>query len=82
MAKDKGPKRPTRDEYVLEELGERLVEAHQEEATVQLEIWYQKSVVGRIVKMDSRTKLIHVQQTNGEMEKVPFMDIMRVDAAS
>ncbi|GBG06332.1 hypothetical protein PAT3040_00857 [Paenibacillus agaridevorans] len=82
MAKDKGPKRPTRDEFVLEELGERLVEAHQEEAMVQLEVWYQKSVIGRIVKMDSRTKLIHVEQKNGETERVPFMDIMRVDAAS
>ncbi|MDQ6419938.1 YolD-like family protein [Paenibacillus sp. LHD-117] len=79
MAKDKGPKRPTRDEYVLEELGERLVEAQQEESTVQLEIWYQKFVVGKIVKMDSRTKTIHVQQNNGETEKVPFMDIMKVD---
>lgn len=82
MARDKGPKRPTRDEYVLEELGERLVEAHQEEATVQLEVWYQRYVVGRIVKMDSRTKMIHVHLKNGETERVPFMDIMRVDNAS
>lgn len=82
MARDKGPKRPTRDEYALEELGERLVEAQQEEATVQLEVWYQRYVVGRIVKMDSRTKMIHVLQKNGESERVPFMDIMRVDNAS
>ncbi|OUS67618.1 hypothetical protein B1748_34405 [Paenibacillus sp. MY03] len=82
MARDKGPKRPTRDEYVLEEIGERLVEAHQEEVTVQLEVWFQRSITGRIVKMDSRTKLIHVEQKNGELEKVPFMDVMRVDNAS
>ncbi|MDQ6418661.1 YolD-like family protein [Paenibacillus sp. LHD-117] len=82
MAKDKGPKRPTRDEYVLEEMGERLVEAHQEEAMVQLEVWHQKSVVGRIVKLDSRTKMIHVEQSNGETERVPFMDIMKIDNAS
>ncbi|GBG06505.1 hypothetical protein PAT3040_01032 [Paenibacillus agaridevorans] len=57
MAKDKGPKRPTRDEYVLEELGERLVEAQQEEGTVELQIWNKEPVIGRIVKMDSRTKI-------------------------
>ncbi|WP_214629168.1 YolD-like family protein [Paenibacillus agaridevorans] len=81
MAKDKGPKRPTRDEYVLEELGERLVEAHQEKENVELEIWNQGSVVGRIVKLDSRTKLIHVEKENGETERVPFMDIMKVGNA-
>jgi hypothetical protein len=79
MAKDKGPKRPTRDEYVLEELGERLVEAQQEEGTVELQIWNKEPVIGRIVKMDSRTKLIHVEHRNGETDRVPFMDIMRVD---
>ncbi|OUS75350.1 hypothetical protein B1748_17885 [Paenibacillus sp. MY03] len=82
MARDKGPKRPTRDEYVLEELGERLVEAHDEKTVVQLEVWYQKSVVGRIVKMDSRTKLIHIEQKNGETDRVPFMDIMKVSNSS
>lgn len=80
MAKDKGPKRPTRDEYVLEELGERLVEAHQEKEIVQLEIWNQASVIGRIVTLDSRTKLIHVENLDN-LVKIPFLDIMKVSNA-
>ncbi|MDQ0057879.1 hypothetical protein J2T14_000040 [Paenibacillus harenae] len=32
---------------------------------------------GWIVAMDARTKLVHVQK-NGEVTKLPFMDIMRV----
>ncbi|MFD0587990.1 YolD-like family protein [Paenibacillus sp. GCM10027627] len=75
------PKRPTRDEYVLEELGERLVEAHQEEATVRMDVWnWEEPVQGRIVHMDSRTKLVHVEQ-HGEITKVPFMDIMSLQNA-
>lgn len=81
MAKVKA-KRPTRDEYVLEELGERLVEAKDEETTVQLEVWgWEDQVTGVITYLDSRTKLVHVE-SNGELVKVPFMDIMKVSNAA
>ncbi|RJX41038.1 YolD-like family protein [Paenibacillus pinisoli] len=60
---------------------ERLVEAYNEKAMVQLEVWYQRTVEGRLVKLDSRTKMIHVEQRNGETERVPFMDIMKVSNA-
>jgi hypothetical protein len=71
-------KRPTRDEMVLEELGERLTEALQEETEVVLDVWGRDDAVqGKIVKLDPRTKMVHVERM-GETEKVPFMDIMKV----
>lgn len=71
-------KRPTRDEAILEEIGERLVEAKEEENEVVLTIWGRdEPVPGRIVELDARTKLVHVQKF-GEITKVPFMDIMKV----
>lgn len=74
-AKDK---RPTRDEAILEEIGERLVEAKEEENEVTLTVWgWDETVTGHIVVMDARTRLVHVQQ-HGEITKVPFMDIMQV----
>lgn len=79
MAKAKVAKRPTRDEFELEELGNRLVEAKDEDSEILLTIWgREEQLRGRIVQMDSRTKLVHVQKL-GEITKVPFLDIMKVD---
>ncbi|QMV40222.1 YolD-like family protein [Cohnella cholangitidis] len=76
-AKDK---RPTRDEAILEEIGERLVEALVEESEVVLTVWGVDEVVqGLIVALDARTKLVHVQRA-GATTKVPFMDIMKVES--
>ncbi|KAB2335106.1 YolD-like family protein [Bacillus mesophilum] len=76
MAKVK-KKRPTRDEFELEEIGNSLTEAHTEKSEVHLIVWEKEPVQGNIVKMDSRTKLIHIEK-NTEITKVPFMDIMKV----
>lgn len=74
-------KRPTRDELELEELGERLVEAKDENATIQLEVWQREEfVIGRIVKLDSRTRLVHISH-HDEVTKIPFMDIMKISNA-
>lgn len=79
MAKSKVPKRPTRDEFVLEELGNQLSEAFQEESEIELTVWaWEETVRGQIIKMDSRTGRVHVTQ-NGEVMKVPFMDIMAMN---
>lgn len=79
MVRMKGPKRPTRDEFELEEIGERLAEAHQEKSVVSLLVWnWEEPVQGRIVTMDSRTKMVHVEK-HGDVTKVPFMDIMKVE---
>lgn len=76
----KGPKRPTRDEFQMEEMGERLVEAFQEGTELLLSVWnWADPVRGIITKMDSRTRLVHVQY-EAEVVKVPFMDIMRIDS--
>lgn len=80
MASKKIPKRPTRDEFELEELANQLTEAKDEDSEILLTVWgYDEKVRGRISKMDSRTKLIHVQH-NEDTRKVPFMDIMKVES--
>ncbi|CAM4280211.1 hypothetical protein FHS16_002205 [Paenibacillus endophyticus] len=80
MAKAKGPKRPTRDEFEMEELGERLVEAQQEGLLVKLIVWnWEQPVTGKITNMDSRTKSVHVEN-KGEITKVHFLDIMKVQS--
>ena len=79
MAKAKVPKRPTRDEFVLEEIGNQLVEARQENAEVVLTVWgAEETWRGLIVAMDSRTGRVHIEK-NGVTVKVPFMDIMQVN---
>ncbi|UUZ81871.1 YolD-like family protein [Paenibacillus sp. P26] len=79
MAKSKVPKRPTRDEFVLEEIGNQLTEAYYEKSEIVLTVWgWDESVRGQIVKMDSRTGKVHVEQVDG-VAQVPFMDIMSVD---
>ncbi len=82
LAKAKVAKRPTRDEFELEELGNQLVEAFRERSEVLLTVWgKQDQVQGVIVKMDSRTRLVHVEYTEEEFTaKVPFLDIMRVQS--
>ncbi|ANE47304.1 hypothetical protein SY83_14670 [Paenibacillus swuensis] len=75
----KTPKRPTRDEFVLEEIGNQITESFNEESTVLLTIWaWENQVRGQIVHLDSRTGKVHVD--NGqETIKIPFMDIMALD---
>jgi len=75
----KGPKRPTRDEFELEELGERLVEAKQEGTELLLTIWASEQVRGVITALDSRTKKVHVEHM-GAVTKIPFLDIMKVES--
>jgi YolD-like protein len=79
MAKPKIPKRPTRDEFVLEELGNQLTEAFQEKSIIVLTVWgWEETVRGQIILMDSRTGKVHVRQ-NEDMIKIPFMDIMAIN---
>lgn len=78
----KGPKRPTRDEFELEELGERLVEAKQEGNELLLTVWGAgEKVRGVIKELDSRTKKVHVEFM-GSVTKVPFLDIMKAESPS
>ncbi|MED1917114.1 YolD-like family protein [Bacillus thuringiensis] len=78
MAKSATPKRPTRDEFELEELGNQLVEAKEDGDERALTVWgYPEKVRGRITVLDSRTRLVHVDE-NGTTRKIPFLDIMKV----
>lgn len=79
MAKAKVAKRPTRDEFVLEEIGNQLTEAMQEESVILLTVWgKEEEVRGQIVGMDPRTGKVHLS-LNEEITKVPFMDIMAIN---
>ena len=79
MAKSKVPKRPTRDEFVLEELGNQLTEAYQEGSEIELTVWgWDGTVRGQIDQMDSRTGKVHIKQ-NGNIAKIPFLDIMEMN---
>jgi len=74
----KTPKRPTRDEFAMEEIGNQISEAYQEKSDVVLTIWaWDEPLRGQIVKLDSRTGKVHVE-TQSETVKVPFMDIMQL----
>ncbi|AWX58088.1 hypothetical protein AB432_024965 [Brevibacillus brevis] len=78
MAKSTTPKRPTRDEFELEELGSQLVEAKEDGDERALTVWGMPDKVrGKITVLDSRTRLVHVEE-NGTIRKIPFMDIMKV----
>ncbi|WP_312117992.1 YolD-like family protein [Brevibacillus reuszeri] len=78
MAKAGIPKRPTRDEFELEELGSQLVEAKDDGDERALTVWgVAEKVRGRITVLDSRTRLVHVEE-NGATKKIPFLDIMKV----
>lgn len=75
----KAAKRPTRDEFVMEEIGNQITEAFQEESEVVLTVWgWEQSVRGQIILMDSRTGTVHVKQSLDTI-KVKFMDIMKLD---
>lgn len=78
MAKATVPKRPTRDEFELEELGNQLIEAKEDGDERALTVWGEtEKVRGQITTLDSRTRLVHVEK-DGVTRKIPFLDIMRV----
>ncbi|GEM_PF-592621 len=73
-------KRPTRDEFELEELADQLTEAKREETEVVLTVWGREEAVrGTITEMDARTSLVHVFR-HSETVKVQFLDIMKVSS--
>ena len=72
-------KRPTRDEFELEELANKLMEAYNEKTELVLTVWgMNEPVRGKIVKLDADTKRVHVQRF-GEVKKIPFLDIMSAE---
>jgi hypothetical protein len=79
MAKVKVTKRPTRDEFAMEEIGNQITEAFQEESVILFTVWgWEEQVRGQIILIDSRTGSVHVKQAHDTI-KVMYMDIMRVD---
>ncbi|RKD21128.1 hypothetical protein BEP19_15765 [Ammoniphilus oxalaticus] len=72
-------KRPVRDELELEDLANTITEAHQSKDELVLSVWrMSEKIQGRIVKLDSSTKRVHVQGY-GDVRKIPFMDILKAE---
>jgi hypothetical protein len=78
MAMAATPKRPTRDEFELEDWGIQLLKAKDDGDERSLTVWgMPEKVRGRITVLDSRTRLVHVDE-NGTIRKIPFLGIMKV----
>jgi len=78
MAKMAVAKRPTRDEFELEELGNQIVEAKDESSRVILTVWGQGNTLpGTITELDSRKKQVRIDTIEGS-KWIPFLDIMKV----
>jgi hypothetical protein len=72
MTKEKVTKRPTRDEFEMEELGNQITEALHEESEVALTVWGIKEYVrGLIVLLDSRAGTVHVKQSIVTEQDIP-----------
>lgn len=72
--------RPTRDEFELQELAEKLVTAEQNKEQLLFTIWRRDEIVrGTISKMDPGTQSVHILERAGGLLKVPFIDILEVD---
>lgn len=75
------PQRPSRDEFELEELGNQLVEAKNENTELLLTVWKREERVrGWIKDMDAQTRMIHVTKY-GDVMKIPFLNILKVERA-
>jgi hypothetical protein len=75
-------KRPTRDEFELEELGNQIVEAKDTESRVVLTVWGQGNTPpGIITQLDPRKKQICLETIEGN-RWIPFLDIMKVGSPS
>lgn len=73
------PKHPERDEFELEELGYSLSEA-MEDGRYRMFAVYNKSgsLEGKVTRLDTNTKLIHIQDKFKDIHKVHFLDILSV----
>ncbi|MGE7113962.1 YolD-like family protein [Lysinibacillus sp. NPDC047702] len=73
------PKHPERDEFDLEELAFSLSEAFEEKKYKMFAVYNQdEPLSGKVTKMDSNTKLIHIQDKYFNVHKVHFLDILSV----
>jgi hypothetical protein len=74
-------KRPTRDEFELEELGNQIVEAKDNAERVKLTVWGEdQSIVGTITELDARKRQIRVDTADGT-KWIPFLDVMKIENA-
>jgi hypothetical protein len=75
-------KRPTRDEYELEELGNQIIEAKDESSRVILTVWGEGNTSpGTITELDSRKRQVRIDTIEG-CKWIPFLDIMKIESSS
>jgi hypothetical protein len=72
-------KRPTRDEFELEDLGNQIVEAKDNKEHVMLTVWGRaEPVLGVITELDPRKRQIRVDTEEG-IQWIPFLDVMKLE---
>ncbi|GIO33283.1 hypothetical protein J2TS6_44240 [Paenibacillus albilobatus] len=72
--------RPSRDDFELQELAEKLEEAKESNARLNLTVWRMpEQVQGTIDKLDPGTQRVHIQTRFDGMLKVPFIDILSAE---
>ncbi|MFE9279332.1 YolD-like family protein [Streptomyces griseoincarnatus] len=80
-SKKRKESRPTRDEFELMEMAEKLEEAKESGKRLNLTVWrMQEQVQGVIDKLDPGTQRVHVQTRFNGMLKVPFIDILSAES--
>ena len=75
----KPAKHVERDEYELEELGDTLAEAKQDNKLRSFVIYRgDEPITGIVTNIDVSTKLIHIRDQQRDIHKVHFLDILKV----
>ncbi|MBG9730824.1 hypothetical protein ABD87_14985 [Lysinibacillus sphaericus] len=75
----KEPKHLIRDEFELEEIARALIEAKEENSVKIFSVYKREEPIkGTVIKMDTSTKLIHIQNEFMETHKVHFLDIISI----
>lgn len=75
----KPPKHIERDEFELEELGNTLVEAKQDNKLRTFIVYRSdEPITGVVTIIDASTKLIHIRDQQRDLHKIHFLDILKV----
>lgn len=81
-SKKRKDSRPSRDEFELMEMAEKLEEARESSQQLDFTIWRRtEGFRGVVTKMDASTQSVHIRDRMGDLIKVPFLDILNAEKA-
>ncbi|MEC0092523.1 YolD-like family protein [Paenibacillus macquariensis] len=73
--------RPTRDEFDLQELAEKLGQSLEGSTQLVFTIWKSSETAqGTVTKMDTATQRVHIQTRYEGLLKIPFIDILKAES--